>query len=170
MFERFWLRLRLEIGLRPPDGCRRSPQNSPGLVLCAFSWLAVGRCFALRSLIHGFWGGRKSSICGVWAAPAPPTTIPERSPPPCGMVFGAAAPISGRPNHVLKTQVYIERSHFALHVLTVASRFPTRSLKHRSTTSGRSGAAITGPFFICLCSGGLGVHVAALWMAIKFKI
>jgi hypothetical protein len=44
-------------------------------------------------LIHGFWAGRESSNLGVWAATVAPKTIPKgggRSPPPSGMVFGAA--------------------------------------------------------------------------------
>ncbi len=47
----------------------------------------------LGFLIHGVWAGRKSSIFGVWAAPAAPKTIPKGGglrPPPFGMVFGAS--------------------------------------------------------------------------------
>ncbi len=39
---------------------------------------------------HGFRAGRKSSVFGVWAAGAAPTTLPDggRSPTPSGMFFG----------------------------------------------------------------------------------
>ncbi len=43
-------------------------------------------------MVFGPAGNRR--FFGVWAAPAAPKTIPEgggRSPPPFGMVFGAAA-------------------------------------------------------------------------------
>jgi hypothetical protein len=49
--------------------------------------------YTLEFLIYDSWAGRESLIFGVWAASASPKTIPEgggRSPPPSGMVFGAA--------------------------------------------------------------------------------
>ncbi len=62
-------------GCRPPDPSRENQYQT------------------LRFLRHGFWAGRQSSMFGVWVAPAASKTIPEaggRSPPPFGMVFGAA--------------------------------------------------------------------------------
>jgi hypothetical protein len=50
--------------------------------------------YTLGFLIHGSWAGRKSSMLGVWAAPAAPTTIPEgggaKPPHRLEWVFGAA--------------------------------------------------------------------------------
>jgi hypothetical protein len=64
-------------------------------------WLYRDLCCKRRQLrglmlwfsIIGFWAGRRSSILGVWAAPAAQQTIPKgggRSPPPSGMGFRAA--------------------------------------------------------------------------------
>ena len=52
-----------------------------------------GYVYALGFLLPALWADRQSSIFGVWAASAAPKTIPRgwgRSPPPFGMVFGAA--------------------------------------------------------------------------------
>jgi hypothetical protein len=75
----------------------RSPLSSqhPGPADLRYRGI-FGRPFA----DHCFWAGRKSPIVGFWVAPATsgPKTIPKdggRSPPPFGIVFGAAgaAPI-----------------------------------------------------------------------------
>jgi hypothetical protein len=66
--------------------------------------------------IHGFWAGRKSSMFGVWAAPAAGETqkVGRDVPQLLELVSGQPGPprprkstISGRPrNHVLKTLVH----------------------------------------------------------------
>ncbi len=105
-----------------PAGNRRKPTNnhetnrSSGILPRPKEFVYQSPYRTIGILIHVFLAGRGSSIFEVWAAAAAPKTIPDgggRSPPPFGMVFGAAGPprppkstISGRPkNHVLKTQV-----------------------------------------------------------------
>ncbi len=82
--------------------------------------------FKLGFLMHGFWAGRKSSILGVWLAPAAPKTIPEGGglrPPPFGMVFGAAeAPkrLLAGPNTVYKKPQVYSLSRFLLDLILSA--------------------------------------------------
>jgi hypothetical protein len=62
----------------------------------------------LGFLIHGFWAGLRSYIFEVWAAPAALKTIPTgggRSPPPSGMVLGAAGAAQTPPKRRFHTLV-----------------------------------------------------------------